>query len=131
METIRKGNDAVMFQRGGKVIEDYSFGKMTINGATYTSDLLIYPDKTVHDQWWRQSGHMLRLADIADMIATGPEVIVAGTGDSGLMKPEAGLEEALADRGIELITRPSKKAAALYNELVAIRRVAACFHLTC
>ncbi|MFP4446151.1 MAG: Mth938-like domain-containing protein [Desulfosudaceae bacterium] len=113
------------------MIEDYSFGKMTINGATYTSDLLIYPDKTVHDQWWRQSGHMLRLADIADMIATGPEVIVAGTGDSGLMKPEAGLEEALADRGIELITRPSKKAAALYNELVAIRRVAACFHLTC
>lgn len=33
-------------------IEDYEFGRITIDGATYTSDVIIRPEG-VDDSWWR------------------------------------------------------------------------------
>jgi hypothetical protein len=44
-------------------IEKYSFGKMVINGKTYTQDLIIYPD-SIEDSWWRKKGHSLVPEDI-------------------------------------------------------------------
>ncbi len=116
---------------GNNMIEAYSFGQMTIDGRAYKSDLIIYPDKTVQDKWWRQSGHVLTLADITSIIRTVPEVLIAGTGESGLMKPDANLARELASRDIEMIARPSREAVEVYNQLADSRRVAACFHLTC
>ncbi len=113
------------------MIEDYSFGHITIDGTAYSSDLIIYPDGTVADGWWRKSGHRLEAADIEGLIAASPEVIVAGTGNSGLMKPDPQLEEELHRKNIELVARPSAEAADIYNRLAGQRKTGACFHLTC
>ena len=43
-------------------IDSYSFGRIVINGKTYTSDVIIFPDK-VDASWWRKEGHLLQLAD--------------------------------------------------------------------
>ena len=112
-------------------IETSSFGLIVIDGKQYTSDLMIFPDGRVKDGWWRKSGHGLEMDDIRDLLASSPEVLVVGTGVNGLMKPAAGLAEALAENGTELIPLPNEAAVALFNELAPGKKVAACFHLTC
>ena len=114
------------------MIDACTFGSMTIRGKRYTSDLLILPDGTVRDDWWRASGHRLTLADIQALIASRPALIVAGMGIYGQMKAAAGFEAGLADSGIELVAERTEKAARRFNELRRERdNVAGCFHLTC
>jgi len=112
-------------------IEGFSFGSIVINGKTYTTDLIIYPDGHVVDSWWRKSGHKLSSDDIGKLIDSEPEVIIAGTGVSGLVEPDKELQKMLSEKGIEFIQAPNQKAIELYNELMSEKRVGACFHLTC
>ncbi len=112
-------------------IEGFSFGSIVINGKTYTTDLIIYPDGHVVDSWRRKTGHRLSGDDIGKLIESEPEAIIAGTGVSGLVEPEKGLEKMLSEKGIEFIQAPNQKAMELYNELISKKRVGACFHLTC
>ena len=112
-------------------IEAYSFGRMIIDGKQYTSDLLIYPDGRVEDAWYRKKGHELSTGDISGLIQAGPEIIIAGTGASGLMKPEKDLEKRLVQKGIRFISLPSIEAVERYNNLSLEKPVGACFHLTC
>ncbi len=113
------------------MIDSYVFGRMVVGGIPYTSDLIIFPDGRVVSPWWRLSGHRLQAADIMELIAAGPDVIVAGTGAAGLMRPVGELQELLAGRGINFICEPSGRAYRTYNLLDAAKQVGACFHLTC
>lgn len=112
-------------------ITAYSFGRMEINGKIYTSDLIIYPAGPIKASWWRRQGHSLSALDIMELIDSGPEIIVVGTGASGLMKPENDLQDLLTVKGIELIFLPTAEATTKYNELATSQWVGACFHLTC
>ena len=112
-------------------IEAYSFGRMIIDGKQYSSDLLIYPDGRVEDTWYRKKGHGLSIDDIPALIQAGPEIIIAGTGANGLMKPEKGFVKRLSQKGIHFISLPSIEAAERYNKLSLEKPVGACFHLTC
>jgi len=113
------------------MINACSFGSIVIDGKKYISDLIIFPDGNVADSWRRKSGHRLSIDDIQSLLESEPETIVAGTGASGLMRPENGLEKTLAKKGIEFSAAPNQQAIELYNELISKKRVAACFHLTC
>lgn len=114
------------------MIEDYSFGRMVINGKTYSADLIIYPDGRIQKSWWRLEGHRLQLADLEKLLQAEPKIIVAGTGASSLMRPAAGLMALLGEQGIELICQPTATACITFNELLQQHRnVAGCFHLTC
>ncbi|HUV49556.1 MAG TPA: MTH938/NDUFAF3 family protein [Anaerolineae bacterium] len=113
------------------MIRDCSFGAIVIKGKQYTSDLIIYPDGHIEASWYRRKGHSLSLDDINKLVESKPEVIIAGTGVSGLMRPESGLDKLLLEKGIEFIAQPNQKAIKIYNELSSIKKVGACFHLTC
>ena len=113
------------------VIESYTFGNIVIDGRRYTSDLIIYPDGKIVDGWWRQSGHLMTENDITGLIAAKPEVIVVGTGASGMLKPAGGLEKSLVKKGIQMIAAPCNTAINRFNELSASNKLGACFHLTC
>jgi len=112
-------------------ITAYRFGHLRIDNKSYTSDLIIYPDGTVRDEWWRRRGHHLAASDIMALIDAGPEMLIVGTGASGLLRPEPELCDLLTARGIELLARPTAEAITSYNDLAADHRVGACFHLTC
>jgi hypothetical protein len=113
------------------MIEAYSFGKMTINGLEYTADLIIYPGGRIRDSWWRRDGHRLDLEDIEDLAGEKPEVIIAGTGAFGLVKPARTLRARLKEQGIDFIAYPTEEAVRRYREVSREKRVGACFHLTC
>ena len=76
-------------------IDGYSFGRMTISGKEFTSDLIIYKDGRIKENWWRAQGHHLFPDDIASVIDAAPEMLVIGTGAMGLMK----VSEALLNTG--------------------------------
>jgi hypothetical protein len=112
------------------MIEFYDFGKIVIDGKEYSSDVIIYPDR-VEASWWRKVGHELCLDDIKDVFTEKPDVLVVGTGYSGLMRVLPEVEEALREKGIELKVERTKRACDVYNELSRSRKVIAALHLTC
>ena len=113
------------------MIESYSFGHLTIDGKSYSKDIIIYPDNSFLCPWWRQSGHRLEVSDIEKMIEMEPDIIIAGTGANGLMRPSEELRKALKEKDIEFIALPTEKAIGVYNEHARNRLTGACFHLTC
>ena len=119
-------------------IDSFDFGRITITGKTYTSDVLIFPDGRVQDQWWRARGHLLSREDLIPLLDTDPAEIVVGTGVNGRMRPAPGLVAALAAEGVRLTLLPNAAARTEYNQRVkrttrgaTDQRLAACFHLTC
>ncbi len=112
------------------MIDSYSFGCITIDGKTFTSDVIIYPDK-INDGWWRISGHLLQKEDLKDIILYNPEILIVGTGANGLMKILDETKSYLESKGIKLIIAETKKACKIYNELKGKKKVIGAFHLTC
>lgn len=112
-------------------IDAYAFGRMQINGKTYTTDLFILPGGRVREHWWRRRGHAVGMADLVPVLSARPAVLVIGTGASGMMRPDPGLSADLASEGIRLVAIPSADAVRHFNALPPETRVAAAFHLTC
>ena len=123
--------DTLIPRRGKAVIDSFAFGTMQIDGRQYTSDLIIYPDGTVQDGWWRKKGHSLSLPDIVGLLDKKPNAIIVGTGVNGRMKPDEHLHAYLEEKGIEFLVGDNEVAVKWYNELKASGKVGACFHLSC
>lgn len=109
------------------MIEDYSFGRIVINGRVYTSDVLITKD-VVHS-WWRKQGHVLNPEDLAVIMEDPPEILVVGTGASGLMKVPDKTVEFVESYSITLIAEKTDKAVKTFNTIT--EKKAAALHVTC
>ncbi len=114
------------------MITSYSFGCMEIDGKQYRKDLILLPDRTLLHPWWRKAGHTLSIADVLDVVARAPDILVVGTGSPGMMQPDGKFCRELESRGTATGIMPTKQAVAEYNTLYGQgRNVAGCFHLTC
>jgi len=111
-------------------IEHYSFGTITIDGKTYISDVIVYPDK-VDPSWWRKEGHSLRIVDLQDVISFNPEILIVGTGQSGAMVVPEETIAYLKGRNIDVHAVRTGKAVELFNKHQNEKRVVAALHLTC
>ena len=111
-------------------IEHYSFGTITIDGKSYTSDVIIYPER-VDSSWWRKQGHSLHIVDLKDVIPAGPEILIVGTGHSGAMVvPEETLSY-LKSMGIDVHIARTDKAVELFNIFQKNKKTIAVLYLTC
>jgi len=115
---------------GRKMIDSYDFGKIVIDGKRYDSDIIIYGDGRV-SSWWRKEGHKLQESDIKEIIEERPQILVVGTGHSGVMKVPQETKTFVESKGIKLIVKKTKDACAAYNELKGSKNVVAALHLTC
>ncbi len=111
-------------------IDSYHFGQIIIDGRKYSSDVIIFPER-VQDAWRRKKSHELTLEDIKEIMAENPEVLVVGTGHSGLMRVLPEVEQEVEARNIKLIVQPTSEACHIYIQLSDIQRVVAALHLTC
>lgn len=112
------------------MIDSYGFGRMKINGITYTSDLIVFSDHVKSD-WWRIEGHKLHIKDLDEVIKMKPEILVVGTGYYGIMKVLPETENRLKAEGIQLIAEKTRNAYHTYNDLSTSKNVVGAFHLTC
>ncbi len=113
------------------MIEFYDFGTIVINGKRYTNDVIVFLDR-VKDRWWRKEGHQLAIKDLQEVLKAKPQVVVVGTGYSGLMKVSTEVRQHLDEQGISLVIEKTADAAKTFNELVhSGEKVVAALHLTC
>lgn len=111
-------------------IDSYSFGRIVINGETFTSDVIIYPGR-VDAAWWRKEGHLLQAEDLAKALRSRPGVLVIGTGHDGVMRVPRETVERIAALGIDVKVERTTRAVEIYNELERAGNVIAALHLTC
>ncbi|MFZ6017011.1 MAG: Mth938-like domain-containing protein [Nitrospirota bacterium] len=111
-------------------IEHYSFGRIIIDGKTYTADVIIYPGR-VDSSWWRKEGHCLQVVDLNDVINAKPDILIIGTGHSGVMQIPKETITYLESKGIEVHVARTEKAVEMFNKLQNGKIVIAAFHLTC
>jgi hypothetical protein len=110
-------------------LEDYSFGRIVVDGEEHTRDLIVLPERVVPD-WWRREGHSLALEDLDEVKDELPERLILGCGAHGQLRPPAAVIEALERRGITIEAVPTNEAVRRYGESDE-RRTAAALHLTC
>ncbi len=111
------------------IIESYLFGKMKVDGNIFDSDLIIFPEK-VKSSWWRAQGHYLQVRDLDEILDYKPEILVIGTGYSGLMDVADEVKKELEAAGIKYYIEKSGKAVEIFNKIDSKKKVGA-FHLTC
>ena len=112
------------------MIDSYTFGKIVIDGNTYNSDVIIFPDR-VDASWWRKEGHKLHIEDITEIIQEKPEVLVVGTGNTGLMRVLPETKKYIESKGLELVIEKTEEACKIFNGLSKSKKVIAALHLTC
>jgi len=57
------------------IVNDYSFGRIVIEGKTYTRDVIVSRN-WIKPNWWRKEGHSVCLDDIKEILERNPEVVV-------------------------------------------------------
>jgi hypothetical protein len=110
-------------------IEDYSFGRVVVEGEEHSRDLIVLPRRVVGD-WWRRDGHSLVLEDLDEVLDELPQRLIVGCGADGRLHPHPSVIEALAARGVEVEALPTAEAVRRYEESNPARTAAA-LHLTC
>ncbi len=110
-------------------IDAYSFGKIVVDGESYQSDVIVFPDR-VMPHWRRRQGHSLCLEDLAAVLDFRPRLLILGTGAMGAMRVPAETLAALGERGMEVVAAKTSLAVERFNREADAATVAA-LHLTC
>lgn len=110
-------------------LDDYSFGRIAVDGLEQTRDLIVLPGRVVTN-WWRRDGHSLVLEDLAEVLDELPERLIVGIGADGWLRPDPAAIAELERRGIIVECLPTDAAVRRYGELDD-RCTAAALHLTC
>jgi hypothetical protein len=110
-------------------LEDYSFGRVIVDGSEQTGDLIVLPDRVVTN-WWRREGHSLALEDLEEVLERLPERLIVGVGAYGRLRPDPAVMAELERRGVTVECLHTDAAVRRYGELDE-RSTAAALHLTC
>ena len=96
-------------------IDGYVFGRIIIDGKTYTTDVIVYPER-VDSSWWRKEGHYLNKEDLPGIVKAKPDILVIGTGNTGVMQVPEGTIKYFEEQGIEVRVAKTGKAVEIFNE---------------
>lgn len=112
-------------------ITHYEFGRISVDGKDYRSDVIISKNG-VRDQWWRKEGHKLAIDDLENVLQTKPEIVVIGCGYYARMQVPDATKEYLTNKGIRVVIANTSEAVARFNDLQQdCARIVAALHLTC
>ena len=67
-------------------INGYAFGKMVVEGREFTSDLIIYPDGRIQENWWRSQCYLHLLDDITPVFDSAPDKLDLRLGAHSLFR---------------------------------------------
>jgi len=120
------------------MIDEYTFGSVTIDGKAYDYDVEVRWTGEVL-KWWRTEGHLFDVGDLKRAGEQNPDTIVLGTGAYGVAKVTEKAKNFIQKKGIKLIIDKTKEAIKTFNiileksekEIGKQEKVIGLFHLTC
>ena len=112
-------------------IDSTEFGSIVIDGKTYESDVIVsYAGKIKEVR--SESRHLISQKEFLEMIFERPEIIVIGTGVSGLMKISPEVLRFAKEKNVKIVSMLTSQAIEKFNQLVqAGEKVVAYMHVTC
>ncbi len=112
------------------MIDSYTFGKFIVDKQTYESNIILLGDKVKPAR--HLPGHELKIDDFIELIDYKPEIIIIGTGESGVVKPQQEIINFIEEKEIKLLIEKTGDACNTYNNLIKQgKKVAAFLHNTC
>ncbi len=109
-------------------VDNLFFGGITLGGRTYSKDIIIFSSGEVVE---KERNHLIDKKTIQDVLLREPELIIIGTGHSGLAKIDPTIELVTKIEGVEVVVKTTREAVDLFNKLYAKKKVAAVLHTTC
>lgn len=110
-------------------IDSAFFGSFIIDGKKYNHDVIVSWRGEVRE---RRKTHEFTKAELNNVLMESPEVVIVGTGHSGVVKVDPGVEVAARLEGVELIIKQTPEAVQEYNKLAkAKKKAVAVLHSTC
>ena len=116
-------------------VEFPEFGRIVVDGKVYDHDIVIYPSGKIEERkkWLSKrkhgTSHRLDPDELREYLSEDFDVLIVGTGAWGKLSLLPESRALVSDR--EVVERPTKEAAELFNELHGKRKVLAVFHVTC
>jgi hypothetical protein len=107
------------------------FGGVEIDGKRYRDVLIVEGEIIDRGKWGYFDTHTVSERELKELLRGNPEVILIGSGQSGVLEVPTEVEEEIKKRGIELIVLETPKAIERYNELSKVKKVNALIHTTC
>ena len=120
------------------MIEEYRFGQIIIDGKKYNDNVEVrWTGEVLPFQF--QQIHTFNIETIKRAVEQNPELIIIGTGESGLAMVTEEAKDFIIEKGIELIIDKTEEAIKTFNvmeedsleEEGKQRKVIGLFHLTC
>ena len=120
------------------MIEEYRFGSITVDGKVYNYDVEIRWTGEVLC-WWRKESHLIDVVDVKRAVEKMPDMIIIGTGKSGVANVSPKAQEFIRSKGINLLIDRTGEAVKTFNvvkeeseeEEGEQKKVIGLFHLTC
>jgi hypothetical protein len=116
-------------------IDGTAFGSITIDGETYSHDVLISLSGKIRKRKKKLSkkhygtSHIMSLEEAEFIYEKGCRVLILGTGQNGNLRLSPEAAEFLADKGCAVLAEPTPRAVALFNGAKGDR--IGLFHVTC
>ncbi|MBU3934391.1 hypothetical protein KKC00_00235 [Patescibacteria group bacterium] len=96
------------------MIEEYNLGYIVIDGERYGHDVEVRWTNEVLP-WPLKEQHLIDTGEISRAVGQNPEIIVIGTGKSGLAKVGKEAQDFIKEKGIELIIDRTEEAIKTFN----------------
>jgi len=113
------------------IINSTRFGSITINGKVYDEkdNYIVFWDDEIIPLHTTER-HVFGRPELDIILKKNPEMIVVGTGDSGLLKVSEEVRSLCQGKEIELVEMISREAIIRFNENLD-KKVVAFIHVTC
>ena len=113
------------------IINSTRFGSITVDGKIYDRDdnYIIFWDSEIIGLHTAER-HTFGKPELEIILKKNPEMIIVGTGDSGLLKISKEVRSLCRQKGIQIVEMISRNAIVRFNENLD-KRVVAFIHVTC
>src|SRR5512139_2040956 len=118
-------------------IDSTEFGSITIDGTTYTHDVLIQLSgevvkrkKKLSKKYYGTS-HIISLEEAEFVYQKGCDTLVLGTGQDGNVKLSPEAAKFFAHHGCRVVLKPTPDAIETYNKTRRKTKAIGLFHVTC
>jgi hypothetical protein len=114
------------------MIDSTEFGSITVEGKTYHSDNFIVSWDGEVRKIHTVVRHLFGNSELNEVLKKEPELIIVGTGVSGLLEVSEEVRKTCEEKGIELVEMLSKEAIQKFNDaLKQGKKVVGFIHATC